>query len=192
MLWYIYIIKFMEENDFNDIEKKQAAFVADLLERGKQRNIENLNSIIGYNIKKHRKRQRLTQEQLGKRIGKTTSSIQKYEAGKTEIPRSVLEDIASALNLHLLDILDDTSAFEWYDARDNAIISLLASLGCKVNIGIKDIEDTSLHYKGHDYMVSTSDLLHDFFDDIEDNTEYQLKKFIKRCCSSTADTKSKE
>ena len=93
----------MEENDLNDIEKKQAAFVADLLERGKQRNIENRNSIIGYNIKKHRKRQRLTQEQLGKRIGKTTSSIQKYEAGKTEIPRSVLEDIASALNLHLLD-----------------------------------------------------------------------------------------
>lgn len=182
----------MEENDLNDNEKKQAAVVADLLERGKQRNIENRNSIIGYNIKKHRKYQHLTQEQLGKRIGKTTSSIQKYEAGKTEIPRSVLEDIASALNLHLLDILDDTSAFEWYDARDNAIISLLASLGCKVDIGIKDIEDTSLHYKGHDYTVSTSDLIHDFFDDIEDNTEYQLKKFIKRRCSSTTDAKSKE
>lgn len=167
----------------NNTEKEKAT-ISKLLEYGQTHNIENRNTIIGYNIKKHRKSLHLTQEQLGKRIGKTTSSIQKYEAGKTEIPRSVLEDIAATLNVHLLDILDDTSALEWYDSRDNAIISLLASLGCKVDIGINAAGDTSLHYKGYNYIVSTSDFLYEFFGDIEDNTEYQLKKFIKRYCST--------
>ena len=92
--------------------------------------------------------------------------------------------VSDTLNVHLLDILDDTSALEWYDSRDNAIISLLASLGCKVDIGINAAGDTSLHYKGYNYIVSTSDLLYEFFGDIEDNTEYQLKKFIKRYCST--------
>ena len=66
----------------NNTEKEKAT-ISKLLEYGQTHNIENRNTIIGYNIKKHRKSHHLTQEQLGKRIGKTTSSIQKYEAGKT-------------------------------------------------------------------------------------------------------------
>ena len=156
------------------------AILTNLVKQCKKRNLEKRNRIIGDNLKKHRKNQHLTQEQLGKMIGRTTSSIQKYESGKTEIPRSVLEDIAAALDLHLLDILlDPTDALEWYDARDDAIISLLYSLGCRVDIEI-DTGKSLLHYKGHDYIISTSDLLSDLFSDIEDDTEHLLKKFIKK------------
>ena len=154
ILCYFDIIKSMEEIILSNSEEI-TTILTNLSKQGKKRNLEKRNLIIGDNIKKHRKNQHLTQEQLGKMIGRTTSSIQKYESGKTEIPRSVLEDIADALDLHLLDILlDTTDALEWYDARDDAIISLLYSLGCRVDIEI-DTDKSLLHYKGHDYIIST-------------------------------------
>lgn len=94
-------------------EQNSDKTVSKLLEFGKEWNLKNRDKIIGYYIQKQRKSMRLTQKQLGQLIGKTESSIQKYESGKTEIPRSVLEKIASVLGVHILELLDTTSSIEW-------------------------------------------------------------------------------
>lgn len=56
------------------------------------------NQYIGSKIKKLRKEKKMTQSQLAEKIGKTESSIRKYEKGLIEIPLSVLEDIAKVLD----------------------------------------------------------------------------------------------
>ena len=124
---------------------------------------------------------KLTQKQLGQLIGKTESSIQKYESGKTEIPRSVLEKIASVLGVHVLDLLDTTSSIEWYNKRDDAIIALLASLGCEITIGTDEgIDKSTIHYKGDLYHIDTDLLSNDLFPDIEDDTLHLVGKLLKK------------
>lgn len=64
------------------------------------------NKFIGYKIKETRKSKGLTQNELGELIGKTESSVQKYENGITEVPLSVLEKIADALDVSILVLMD--------------------------------------------------------------------------------------
>lgn len=60
---------------------------------------------IGLFIKENRKRLKLTQKELGEKIGKTESSIRKYEKGLIQIPNDVLEKIAKIFNVDILEIL---------------------------------------------------------------------------------------
>ena len=53
---------------------------------------------IGSNIKRFRKGL-MTQAELAQKIGKSVSSVKKYELGLVEIPNSVIEQIALALNI---------------------------------------------------------------------------------------------
>jgi len=53
---------------------------------------------VGKHITEARKKQNFTQTQLGNMVGKTMSTIQKYENGIIEIPISVLEEISEALD----------------------------------------------------------------------------------------------
>ena len=48
---------------------------------------------IGKAIKKYRQQCGITQKQLADMIGKSLSTIQKYESGDVEAPLSVLEQI---------------------------------------------------------------------------------------------------
>lgn len=57
------------------------------------------NETVGKKIKKWRKLKDITQEQLGAKINKTLSSVQKYEKGNVTIPIDVLNNIAIALNI---------------------------------------------------------------------------------------------
>ena len=66
-----------------------------------------INEKIGNNIKKWRKLKKLTQQELGEKIDKTLSSIQKYEKGNVMIPIDVLSNIAKALNIGIDDLLFD-------------------------------------------------------------------------------------
>ncbi len=61
---------------------------------------------IGKNIYTYRKAKRLTQKQLGEKIGRAESSIQKYEKGDVEIPNSVLQAIADALDVTYIRLVD--------------------------------------------------------------------------------------
>lgn len=59
---------------------------------------------IGDNIKKYRKQNKISQAKLSELIGKSKSSIEKYEANKITPSISVLNDIASALNITINDL----------------------------------------------------------------------------------------
>lgn len=53
---------------------------------------------LGLLIKEKRKKKNLTQKEFGEQIGKTESSIRKYEKGLIKIPNDVLEKIANFFN----------------------------------------------------------------------------------------------
>lgn len=59
---------------------------------------------IGMNIKKYRKG-KFTQQELADQIGKTESSIRKYEKGLVTIPLDVLNKIANALEVKVADLM---------------------------------------------------------------------------------------
>lgn len=68
-----------------------------------ERMVLNMNNkIIGTRIKEMRKSKKITQKQLAEILNKSESSIQKYESGEVEIPQSVLDEIAKALDTNLL------------------------------------------------------------------------------------------
>ncbi|MBM6821886.1 helix-turn-helix domain-containing protein [Fusobacterium mortiferum] len=60
---------------------------------------------IGLKIKENRKRLKLTQKSLGEKIGKTESSIQKYEKGLTQIPNDVLEKLADVFQIPIFELI---------------------------------------------------------------------------------------
>lgn len=62
------------------------------------------SKLIGQNIKKYRRLQNLTQKELANLLNKAESSIQKYEAGKVDIPLTVLEQIATILHCTIFDL----------------------------------------------------------------------------------------
>lgn len=59
---------------------------------------------IGINIKKYRKG-KMTQQELADKIGKTESSIRKYEKGLVTIPLDVLNRIATNLEVKVADLM---------------------------------------------------------------------------------------
>jgi len=68
--------------------------------------MENFNyKNIGALIKIYRKEKKFTQQQLADLIGKTESSIRKYEKGLIEIPNSVLMQLADALDVPIARLL---------------------------------------------------------------------------------------
>lgn len=64
------------------------------------------NNYIGENIKIYRERQKLTQQQLADKIGKTWEMISRYERGVSS-PLNQLESLAKALNTTPSDLLND-------------------------------------------------------------------------------------
>lgn len=60
---------------------------------------------IGEKIKYFRKMKKMKQQELAEKIGKTESSIRKYEADLVAIPLNVLEQIASALGISVFNLI---------------------------------------------------------------------------------------
>ena len=61
--------------------------------------------MIGENIKKYRKLAGLTQKELAERTGLAKGTIQQYELNKREPKYHILEKLANALNIDILDLL---------------------------------------------------------------------------------------
>ena len=61
---------------------------------------------VGMRIKKIRKKKGLTIEDLGKRINKSKATISKYENGSVAIDLDTLADIAAALDVNLMTLVD--------------------------------------------------------------------------------------
>jgi transcriptional regulator with XRE-family HTH domain len=68
--------------------------------------------IYGEKIRAFRMAKGITQKQLGEAIGRTESSIAKYEQGKVEMPMSILEHLASVLSVDVLDIAEFRQSIE--------------------------------------------------------------------------------
>lgn len=66
------------------------------------------NKAVGLKIKEYRKKKKLTQKELAELINRTESSIRKYEKGLIEIPNSILEKIAQALEINITDLINIT------------------------------------------------------------------------------------
>ena len=64
-----------------------------------------MDKSLGNQIKAARKKKNITQKQLASLIGKTTSSVQKYENGETEPPLGVVRAIADALDIDLASLI---------------------------------------------------------------------------------------
>jgi len=88
---------------------------------------------IGNVIKILRKESKLTQKQLGERIGKTESSIQKYEKGLVEIPNSVIEKIAEVLEVNFDDVVDTTQEINIIEPKTDEILEEIAALRYSLN-----------------------------------------------------------
>lgn len=84
---------------------------------------------IGLAIKENRKKLKLTQKELGEKIGKTESSIRKYEKGLIQIPNDVLEKISVVFNISVFNLISNTpqeksskkSVLEFFATPENDI-----------------------------------------------------------------------
>lgn len=84
---------------------------------------------IGQRIRKHRRAQRLSQEELAERIGISVTHMSHIETGNTKLSLPVLVDIAGVLGVHTDDLLFDAALMERSAAMD-AIVQTLS--GCSV------------------------------------------------------------
>ena len=66
----------------------------------------------GFLIYELRNRKGLTQKELAEKIGRTESSIRKYEAGIVAIPIDVLKEIAKVLDIDFGCITDSENKYE--------------------------------------------------------------------------------
>lgn len=62
---------------------------------------------IGLKIKELRQTKGMTQEELARSISKSRSALQKYENGEIALTIDVLEDIAKALDIHMVNFFTD-------------------------------------------------------------------------------------
>ena len=139
------------------------------------------NIKIGENIKKFRKIKGVTQKELGSLIGKTESSIQKYECGSTEIPLSVLELIADSLDLHILDLLDDSTVISLFDKYDKAALNYLKALGYEFKF---ENDFFMVCHNNHGYKIPAGSFIF-----IEDQIRCEVEKQMEKLMDKYSDSK---
>lgn len=70
---------------------------------------------IGDNIKKYRNENKISQAKLSELIGKSKSSIEKYEANKVVPSIPALKDIAKALNIDVAKLTDSNNYIDFLE-----------------------------------------------------------------------------
>lgn len=141
---------------------------------------------IGKAIQSFRKNTRMTQKQLAEKIGKAESSVQKYEAGKVEIPIGVLESIADALNISTSKLMNDYN-FTETDITD-VELAYMAAFGYQIKRDCSHIPVSFIiTYQGYSYTISLdeyTDLLNSiarYMQYVTDNLLEQHKNTRKKC-----------
>lgn len=85
---------------------------------------------IGGRIRKARERAGITQKALGSLIGRTESSIAKYEQGKVVIPLDVVHRIAEVLHFDVGALLgEEVRSFFWMNALEDKLKQIGYSTG---------------------------------------------------------------
>lgn len=104
---------------------------------------------IGKKIKQHRKG-KMTQQELAQKIGKTESSIRKYEKGLVTIPLDVLEKIASALEI-------SPSVLMGSEQMNKKDVDMLARRICELRVTRGEIEQ-NWHCVGKHFQSFLQDM----------------------------------
>lgn len=82
-----------------------------------------MNNILGIRLKERRNLKGITQEELGKYIGKQKAAVQKYESGQRQPPTEILKKICDILECtsdYLIGRADNPNGV-CYDLEDNEI-----------------------------------------------------------------------
>lgn len=79
---------------------------------------------LGENIKKYRKQKGLTQKELASKVGVTASTITKYEKGDLQPNLDTIKEIAKALDISYVEIIDDNQV----DLAQQTINKLVRSI----------------------------------------------------------------
>lgn len=116
----------------------------------------------GQLIKAARKKAGMTQEDLGKKLGVSGSSIAQYETDNRNPKQETLLKIAKALGVHLRD-LSDNSWLEEFDRQHSedgkqineglAAIKFLESIGFTVSEQVAKWHDEEVDDEGHTAQV---------------------------------------
>lgn len=73
--------------------------------------MNNIKHLLGENIKRIRKRQHITQENLAELVDRSKNHISKIEQGLTNPPLDLLIEISNALNVPMYELFD----FSYFD-----------------------------------------------------------------------------
>lgn len=96
---------------------------------------------INDNIKALREHAGISQEELGKKIGKTRSAISQYESGKI-IPRmGVIEQLASVFGVQKIDILGESYIASTHYEADQVEVPLYGAIAAGTPIEMIETED---------------------------------------------------
>lgn len=135
---------------------------------------------IGMNIKKYRKG-KMTQQELADKIGKTESSIRKYEKGLVIIPLDVLNKIATVLDVRITDLMgisDYTDNIENEMRQATNFYDYLASLGYII-LEIEHEKGSVIYLKTHDMDIELNSEDIELLKELEDSTNKDIKRTIE-------------
>lgn len=185
-----------ESLTFKDLPPEE---IMALKKRSKEEYIQRLID-IGNRIKGARLLNKLTQQELAYKIGKTESSIRKYEKGIVDIPLGVIEELASALKMSSGDLIYGSEKTKELDMEidyfekivrpknvKDDITQVLVSMGYAVNqpnirlaMARGDAIPTQVTIDGDDIALDISIAVYDtLIEEIKDYIQYKLYKLQK-------------
>lgn len=140
---------------------------------------------IGEKIKARRIELKMTQKELGKILNVSQQMIGQWENSGNDIKLSTLGRIAEALDFHILDLLDDAKAIEYYDNVEEATLNYYNNIGYEFDFDY--CEDSVVFYhNGYGYKISKSDFEWIFID-----FENNAKKIVDKVLEKYSNTKFK-
>lgn len=89
-----------------------------------QKQAQKIDKIIGRNVRIHRLAKKMSQTELGEKLGVSFQQVQKYENGTNRVGSGRLFQIAAILGLHVSTFFKGGDARE--GSRDTGLLDLLA------------------------------------------------------------------
>ena len=120
---------------------------------------------IGERIRIARKAKGLNQQQLADAIGKSIRAVQMYEKGETDLNISIMESLATALDMKLSDLISDNKSENLATLSD--VIEFFIQLSKVKNVHYEiDVKKPPLHdewecavvFKGKDPAENNADI----------------------------------
>ncbi len=140
------------------------------------------NKFVGDKIRQRRRALGLTQARLADEVGRTESSIAKYERGTTEMPMSVLEKIAATLKCNLDDLLPPDERMKMELGRLEPywkFTNYLMSLGFAIDAG-QDNEIRLVELDAGTVYELTGEQLAALADSVFAYTKFQIGELAKK------------